>query len=305
MTNNVLARNRHFEIDDTFYKDTHTDGAAIYLGGHTSPTYTRLILLHNTIVDNASPAVVNESATLTMSHNIFSGHDTDLKMETCRWCTGERPPVTVADYTLWWPSMTLDIQLGTFTHDHDFTGDPALVSSAANDYHLRQESQAIDRGPGAGVNSDIDGHPRPIGPGYDLGADEYVNVDLSPSTKSASPQEAGAGDTVTFTIVLRNGGNGDAPNTTLFDAIPISTTYIPNSVDATSGTATDGDGIGWTGTIFPGQPVTVTFQVTVDQAASIQNTAIVTDAYGTVHRLVALVNPQSIYLPLIVRNYAP
>lgn len=305
MTNNVLARNRHFEVDDTLYKDTHTDGAAIYLGGHTCPTDTRLILLHNTIVGNASPAVVNESATLTMSHNIFSGHDTDLKMETCRWCDGERPPVTVADYTLWWPSMTLDIQLGTFTHDHDFTGDPAFVAAAANDYHLRQESQAIDRGPGAGVAADIDGHPRPIGPGYDLGADEYVNVDLSSSTKSASPQEAGAGDTVTFTIVLRNRGNSDAPNTILFDAIPISTTYVSNSVDASSGTATDGDGIGWTGTVFPGQPITVTFQVTVDQAASIQNTAIVTDAYGTVHRLVALVNPQSIYLPLIVRNYAP
>ena len=49
-----------------------------------------------------------------------------------------------------------------------------------DDYHLGIQSAAIDRGPGCGIDADIDGNRRPNGSGYDLGADEifYLLIPL-------------------------------------------------------------------------------------------------------------------------------
>jgi len=51
-------------------------------------------------------------------------------------------------------------------------GDPAFVDPDGGDYHLGPASAAIDAGVDAGVTTDIDGDARPIGSGYDIGADE-------------------------------------------------------------------------------------------------------------------------------------
>jgi len=66
---------------------------------------------------------------------------------------------------------------GTVTDANGHAGDPAF---AADGYHLTAGSAAIDQGGNAGVASDIDGQARPLGAGYDLGADEwdpYIYVD--------------------------------------------------------------------------------------------------------------------------------
>ena len=52
-------------------------------------------------------------------------------------------------------------------------GDPAFVDPDGGDYHLGPGSAAIDAGVDAGVTTDIDGDPRPLGAGYDIGADEF------------------------------------------------------------------------------------------------------------------------------------
>ncbi len=56
---------------------------------------------------------------------------------------------------------------------HNYWGDPAFVDPDLGDYHLRSSSAAIDWGVFAGVTVDFDGEPRPMGAGYDLGADEF------------------------------------------------------------------------------------------------------------------------------------
>jgi hypothetical protein len=56
----------------------------------------------------------------------------------------------------------------------DVYGDPAFVDPGAWDYHLTSASAAIDGGVNAGVTVDMDGDPRPLGPGYDIGADEHA-----------------------------------------------------------------------------------------------------------------------------------
>jgi uncharacterized repeat protein (TIGR01451 family) len=301
MTNNILAGNRHC-ADCGYLYGYYRGGGAIAVGGYTRPADTRLHLYHNTIADNQSPAVFNESAAITMSHTILSGHDVDLRaILDSSGAEDSLPPTNAADYTLWWPLMTTDIVSGTWTHTNDLTGAPDFVDTALDDYHLDVNSQAIDQGPGVGVREDIDGNPRPLGASYDLGAVEYTGVDLSPSTKRVAPKDAQAGDVITFTILLHNSGQQGAPGTTLLDPIPTHTTYIPHSAIASSGTLSDTNGIHWTGDISASATITVTFQTTVTKGVFIENMAVVTGTYGTTHTLVAHVNPARVYLPLIMR----
>ena len=56
-----------------------------------------------------------------------------------------------------------------------FNVDPKLVDPANNDFHLQGDSPAIDAGLGGlGVDYDMDGEGRPMGYGYDIGADEAI-----------------------------------------------------------------------------------------------------------------------------------
>lgn len=59
------------------------------------------------------------------------------------------------------------------TVQNQWQGNPAF---AADGYHLTAFSAAIDRGVNAGVKSDMDGDPRPVRNGYDLGADEFISA---------------------------------------------------------------------------------------------------------------------------------
>jgi hypothetical protein len=52
-------------------------------------------------------------------------------------------------------------------------GDPIFVDADQGDYHILVDSSAKDAGIDAGVTIDMDYHPRPIGLGFDIGADEY------------------------------------------------------------------------------------------------------------------------------------
>lgn len=307
MTNNIFAGNEHCAECTGWFAEWYRGGGAVAVEGshYASPPDTYLYLYHNTFVSNQSSAVrCGHAASTVMSHNIFADHDTDvLNVRMYDYVC----PVTTLDYTLWWPSKEvrvddIDNQCSLPLTTHDFTGDPDFVDASQDDYHLGAASQAVDRGPGVGVLADIDGHPRPIGAGYDLGADEYTCMDFSSSCKTAVPEQAAVGETVTFTLVLRNAGSADSPATLLHDPIPTATTYVSGSAQATSGTLDDTDGIAWQGNVGAGQSVTITFQVTIAQEGVIQNIATLTDTYNTVRQFSAWINRPHVYLPLVMRN---
>ena len=59
-------------------------------------------------------------------------------------------------------------------------GDPLFVDLSNGDFHLQPNSAAIDKVSGGTITTDIDNHPRPMGLGVDLGADEYGFVIFLP-----------------------------------------------------------------------------------------------------------------------------
>lgn len=216
----------------------------------------------------------------------------------------------------WW-NTNVDITNNLVTHNLRDRGGTAtlagnldhqplslFVDGTGGDLHLAETAgEAIDKGTSAGVATDIDGEARDAAP--DVGADEFHGVDLSSSRKTVDPGHAGVGDVLTYTIVLYNTSILSAPDAVLFDAIPPHTTYVPDSVYASSGIATDTGGIGWVGAVLPGASVTVTFQVTAAEAVAIVNTVVITDPYGTSTLLTALANARRVNLPLVLRNYGP
>ena len=218
--------------------------------------------------------------------------------------------------TLWgsgdWANGTNWSGMGVIIHTHDITGDPAFVDPNAGDYHIGLTSAALNAGVDAGVTTDIDGDVRPIGAGFDLGADECTVADLSLSRKTTSSEYIGAGEVLTYTILLFNSGVTSATNTVLFDAIPAHTAYISGSARATSGVLTDvggitgtliyTGGIAWSGTITPDETVMITFPVIVNEQVFIENTAIITDQFGASIYLTAWVNAWRVYLPLVLRQ---
>jgi len=76
------------------------------------------------------------------------------------------------------------------------------------------------------------------------------------------------GDTLTYSIVIRNDGDADQgnnPGPEFTDPLPQFMAYVPGSVSATSGTATIEEAqVTWDGSIPAGGTVTITFQVTID-----------------------------------------
>ena len=63
---------------------------------------------------------------------------------------------------------------GTIVSTRGYAGEPDFVSPDAGDYHIGENSAAIDLGVDAGVTQDKDGLPRPQGAAPDLGAYEFT-----------------------------------------------------------------------------------------------------------------------------------
>jgi len=191
LINNVIAGNRveckgsglHIEgssprlLHTTIARNSGGDGSGLYAtDGYRHPYgYSSSVALTNTIlVSHTTGVCVTAGNTVTLEATLW-GTDTWAN-ETDWGCGGT---VITGSVNIW--------------------GDPVFVAPHAGDYHIGPGSAAIDVGVNAGVTVDIDGEPRPVGAGYDVGADELHAAPTADFT--ASPLSGTAPLYVQFTDV--------------------------------------------------------------------------------------------------------
>lgn len=292
-------------------------------GGGVQMRVSDAVLVNNAIIDNQSAAtgggIKIRGGTVRMSHNTFArntsedGSGVQVLAEPSGWgacnlvlnntvLVSHSVGITVTggntvtvDGVLWHntPITLLQAVGANVTVQNQYQGDPAF---AADGYHLTSGSAAIDRGIDADVASDIDGDVRPMGHGYDLGADE-VRIALS-VTKHADPDPVAPGEQLTYTISVVNTGDVD------LDAIITDT--LPAHVTSSGAAPLPGgaSGITWTANITaPGGVWAETVVVTVaqDYGGALINRVGVTTEEGARGEALVIVNARRIFLPLVLR----
>ena len=163
-----------FNSDATFTNDVVIDNRANQYGGglYVSGAGTSLHMLHTTIARNTggdgSGVYVTDYegnySTVALTNTILVNHSVGINVTggntvTVNGVLWHGTPITISQ------SITAVV---TVRNQH--TGDPAF---AADGYHLTANSDAIDAGVDAGVGTDLDLDLRPIGAGFDIGADEF------------------------------------------------------------------------------------------------------------------------------------
>ncbi|MCD6344393.1 MAG: SBBP repeat-containing protein, partial [Anaerolineae bacterium] len=133
--------------------------------------------------------------------------------------------------------------------------------------------------------------------------------DLSTSTKKVEPTAAIAGDVVTYTVKLVNSGVISA-TVSFTDTLP-STLLLQGSPTANAGSppTVTGQTLTWAGTVTEATTVLITYAAeltsTTTLTPTIRNIAQIDDGVGNIYMRSAFVNWKHIYLPLVLRNYAP
>jgi hypothetical protein len=270
LVNNIIADNQAGDR-----------GAGLYVGESAQ-------LLHNTIARNrggdGSGVYVPANYSVVLTNTILVSHTVGIRvrdggsatLEATMWGTG-----IWANETDWAGDGTI------ITGTVNLWGNPAFVDPGAGDYHLESGSAATDTGVQAGVSDDIDDEPRPIGPGYDMGADEAGVV----VSKEAIPNPVQPGAPLTYTLLVTNVAHIDL-HATIADILPDHvTTTLP---------------LVWTPVIpASGGVWERTFVVTVDEgyAGPLVNRVEVTTTEGAKGKAGVTVNAGwYVYLPLILRQ---
>ncbi|MBW1982476.1 MAG: right-handed parallel beta-helix repeat-containing protein [Deltaproteobacteria bacterium] len=137
----------------------------VYAEGHETQPLSA-VLKHNTLVAAAASYGVYaiDHATITMINNIVTGCAVSGNY------VADGTSSIAADHNLFYDNAA-DGERGTNPVD----GNPLFRNAAGLDYRLRAGSAAIDAGTDAGITIDVEGRPRPMKMGYDIGAYELAS----------------------------------------------------------------------------------------------------------------------------------
>jgi PKD repeat protein len=162
LTNNVIAGNQAGDL-----------GTAMYIVRGST-----VHLLHNTVAHNVGVGASDGSGIYVDYYQAASSvwlNDTILVSHTVGVAVAAGNTASL-EATLWGNDTDWAGDGTILTGTVNVWGDPAFAAPGAGDYHVSPASAAVDTGVTAGVATDLDGQPRPMGLGYDIGADELCTA---------------------------------------------------------------------------------------------------------------------------------
>ncbi len=164
LMNNVLADNA-----------ASSSGSALFVWG-SAPYLKHNTIARNTGGDGSGIYITTDAwngvtSTVELFNTILVSHAVGLEVTAGN--------AAFFDHALFFGNGVNTTGAGSVGMINGFSGDPAF---AADGYHLTADSEARDKGIDAGISADIDLDMRPIGAGYDLGADELPPL---PATATA------------------------------------------------------------------------------------------------------------------------
>ncbi len=141
------------------FNEANLPGTDLYANSNGNVT-----LLYSTLANSkTASAIAITTGTLDITNTIIANHAIAISTT---------PQATVyEDYNLFYGNITNT--LGSIVSGgHSLISDPKFIDPANDNYHLSFGSAAIDHGTDVGIHTDLDGNPRPIGAGFDIGAYE-------------------------------------------------------------------------------------------------------------------------------------
>lgn len=223
------------------------------------------ILQHTTIARNSGGAgqgiLLQESDShLTITHSLIADQLVGVENDSL---TG----VAEVAFTLW--DNNGQNSVGTVGNTSPFAGPAGLE---ANDYHLIQSSAAVDAIAHSPLTQDIDGSLRPVGSGFDLGADEWG---LALVRWEADLAGVAVGDEVQYTFAVTN---------PLDISLTLQLTHTIPAVISPTGSVTSTQGsanltastLTWSTTLLPHQAAELAWSGTVESfsGSTIPHTAV-------------------------------
>ena len=169
-------------IRNNLLYDLHAKGISLYAADAADGSKRNLVINNTVLVasNGGVPMRINDNCpNNTVINNIFYAATTSKA-----WIDGEESGLvgSTIDY-----NVTTGVQLagvkrtdwkttyGFDTHSLVSTPTALFVNPAGNDYHLKAGSPAINAGTSTNApTQDLEGTPRPVGAGIDIGAFEFV-----------------------------------------------------------------------------------------------------------------------------------